>query len=402
MMNSKRIIFHVDVNSAFLSWESVYRIKHEMETVDLRTIPSAVGGDKSKRHGIVLAKSEPAKKYGIKTAETLNDALKKCPQLVIVPPRHALYQTYSAAFLKILSEYSSNVEQYSIDEAFMDMSNSILLFGSPVVAATLIKDRIYRELGFTVNIGISTNKLLAKMASDFEKPNLVHPLFPEEIQKKMWPLPVRDLFFVGKATTRKLNTLGIFTIGDLAESEPDILVSHLGKLGRLIYEYANGIDATPISRQRSGYKGYGNSTTIDHDVTDSKEAKKILLSLCETVCSRLRKDSVMIYVISVSIKDCFLHSGSHQKTLPFPTNSASELHHHVCALFDEYWDGTPIRLLGVHTSKVTKEDCHQLNLFDMDSYNRQQNLEKTIDQIRHKFGEASVIRASFLGKDEKH
>ena len=399
---SQKIIFHIDVNSAFLSWEAVFRLKHKMEDVDLRTIPSAVGGSKEKRHGIILAKSEPAKRFGVKTAETLSDATRKCPNLVIVPPRFDLYEKSSAAFMSILREYTPHVEQYSIDEAFMDMTDSVYLFGSPIVVANLIKDRIYTELGFTVNVGVSSNKLLAKMASDFKKPNLVHTLFPEEIETKMWPLPVEDLFFVGRATKKKLNTLGLFTIGDLANADLSIIKSHLGKHGELIHNYANGIDVGNVITHAPANKGYGNSTTIDHDVTDPGEAKQILLSLCETVCSRLRADSVLICVACVSIKNCYLTSGSHQKTLMSPTNVVSELHRHICQLFDEYWDGTPIRQLGVHTSKITTNENQQLNLFDMDLFIRQGNLEKTVDQIRNKFGNDSIVRATFLNNDTHH
>lgn len=402
MIPIEPIIFHIDVNSAFLSWEAVYRLKHRMEKLDLRTIPSAVGGDKEKRHGIILAKSEPAKRYGIKTAETLNDALKKCPELVIVPPRYDLYERCSKAFMDILHEYSPKVEQYSIDEAFVDMTNSTSLFGSPVVIANIIKNRIRDELGFTVNIGIAPNKLLAKMASDFRKPDLVHTLFDWEIPTKMWPLPVGDLFFVGRATTKKLNNLGINTIGDLAKSDLSIIRSHLGKHGELIHNYANGIDASPVIQEAPANKGYGNSITIDHDVTDAAEAKRILLSLCETVCSRLRKDSVQITVAAVSIKNCYLAGGSHQKTLLSPTNVVSELHKHACELFDEFWDGSPIRQLGVHTSHVVKGGSQQLNLFDMDTFVRQGALEKTIDKIREKYGENSVMRASFVKGNVSH
>jgi len=397
-----KLIFHIDVNSAFLSWEAVFRLKHMMETVDLRTIPSAVGGSREKRHGIILAKSEPAKRFGVKTAETLSDAQKKCPDLLIVPPRYDLYQKCSQAFMDILREYTPHVEQYSIDEAFMDMTESVYLFGSPIVTANLIKDRIYTELGFTVNVGVSTNKLLAKMASDFKKPNLVHTLFPEEIESKMWPLPVEDLFFVGRATKKKLNTLGLFTIGDLAKADLSIIKSHLGKHGEVIYNYANGNDASNVIQHAPANKGYGNSITIDHDVMDPLEAKQVLLSLCETVCSRLRADSVMISVVAVSIKNCYLASGSHQKTLFSPTNVVSELHRHVCELFDEYWDNTPIRQLGVHTSKITSQENQQLNLFDMDLFIRQGNVEKTVDQIRTKFGNDSIMRASFLKSDKDH
>ena len=209
---SGSMVFHIDVNSAFLSWEAVYRVQYLGGNLDLRTIPSAVGGDISKRHGIILAKSIPAKKYNIQTGEPVVDALRKYPDLVLVPPNYELYEKNSKAFMAILRKYSDKVEQYSIDEAFMDMTGTQILFGAPVIAANAIKDEIYQTLGFTVNVSVSTNKLLAKMASDFKKPNLVHTLFPHEIEKEMWPLPVRDLFFVGGASEKKLHSLGIRTI----------------------------------------------------------------------------------------------------------------------------------------------------------------------------------------------
>lgn len=390
------IIFHIDVNNAFLSWEAVYRLEHLHEPIDLRQIPSAISGSKEQRHGIILAKSLPAKKYGIKTAQTIHDALTRCPQLLLVPPRHDLYETCSQAFMDILREYSPSVEPYSIDEAFMDMTGTYPLFGSPMAAAHLIKERIKTELGFTVNIGVSSNKILAKMASDFQKPDFVHSLFPEDISNKMWPLPVEELFFVGKSTAKKLKNLGIHTIGQLAHGDPLILKDHLGKHGLLIYDYANGIDSSPVCNIRPANKGYGNSHTINHDVTQPDEAKKYLLSLCETVCTRLRKDDVMIQVVSISIRDCFLNHYSHQTTLLSPTNTTTELHNHICKLFDQCWDGIPIRQLGVHTSKVTKEVATQLNFFDMDKYIRQNKVETAIDSIRQRYGDNSVIRASFM------
>ena len=252
-----KIIFHVDVNSAFLSWEAVYRSKILSETLDLREIPSAVGGDVEKRHGIILAKSQPAKKYNIQTGESIREALNKCPDLTLVPPHYDLYEKSSKAFIEILREYSSCVEQYSIDEAYCDMTGTEYLFGTPVVAATMIKDRIHRELGFTVNIGISNNKLLAKMAGDFKKPNLVHTLFPEEIEK-MWRLPVSDLFYVGRATTKALLKLGIQTIGDLAKADVNLLRSHLKSHGEVIWCFANGIDVSTVEPQPIANKGYGN------------------------------------------------------------------------------------------------------------------------------------------------
>lgn len=400
MKQVESIIFHIDVNSAFLSWEAVYRLQHGEGDVDLRTIPSAIGGDKESRHGIILAKSESAKRFGVVTAEPVGNALKKCPNLIIVPPRFDFYQKCSTAFLSILREYSPDVEQYSIDEAFVDMTHCESLIGSPEDVAHAIKNRIHRELGFTVNIGIAHNKLLAKMASDFKKPNLVHTLYEWEIASKMWPLPVEDLFFVGKATAKKLHNLGIRTIGELSKTDVSILTSHLGKHGALIHQFANGIDTSSVMTKSSSRKGYGNSTTISYDVTDSKEAKKILLSLCETICRRLRRDSVSIYVVSVTIKNCYLESTSHQKTLLSPTNVVRELYQSVCELFDELWDESPIRLLGVQTSRVTRCENQQLTLFSMESFNRDKKLEKSLDQIRDKFGDQSIMRASFIRQED--
>lgn len=417
------VIFHIDVNNAYLSWEAVYRIKELNETLDLRDIPSVVGGSEKSRHGIVLAKSMPAKAYGIKTAETLAEARKKCPGIQIVPPRHHLYKIFSNELICYLKSLTPVVEQYSIDEAFADMTGCPLLADhSPVESAELVREEIFRRFGYTVNIGVSTNKLLAKMASDFEKPNKVHSLFPEEIKEKMWCLPVRDLFFVGGASARKLYNLGIRTIGELACSDKDILRSHMGKHGELIHDYANGIDHSPVLSEQAENKGYGNSTTLPKDITDSSEAKKILLKLCESVGSRLRADDFMAQVVAVSVKDNEFHHGSHQCTMLSATNVTSELYHYVCQLFDEYWDGAPIRQLGVSTSKLTKETARQLNLMDNDFYmnnstagshlpnihtphppvpnddfyERQGKMEKAVDEIRKKFGDDAIFRASSL------
>ena len=251
--------------------------------LDIREVPSAVGGDMALRHGIILAKSIPAKKYGIKTGEAIWEAQRKCPDLILVPPNYNLYEQCSRAFMEILREYSDVVEQYSIDEAFLDMSSSCHLFGDAEEVAAQIKDRIRDELGFTVNVGVSSNKLLAKMASDFQKPNRVHTLYPEEIRHKMWPLPVSGLFFVGRATIKKLFSLGIKTIGELAAVDPAWLKSILKKQGEIVWGFANGIDLSPVLDQPAANNGYGNSTTTPYDVTDIPTADKVLLALAETV-----------------------------------------------------------------------------------------------------------------------
>lgn len=396
----KPIIFHIDVNSAFLSWEATYRMKELGDTEDLRLIPSAVGGSEESRHGIVLAKSESAKKYGVTTGEPLVDARRKCPGLKTVPTNFPIYVKYSNAMMKILEDYSPDIEQYSIDESFVDMTGMEKLFGDPIQAAHTIKDRIYQELGFTVNIGISTNKLLAKMASDFKKPNLVHTLFPEEVPTKMWPLPVSELFFVGRQTAKRLHALGIFTIGDLANTDKKIILDNLKGHGEVIWEFANGIgdsmeDVASRSRKPAN-KGYSNETTIAFDVTDANLAKEILLSLTETVATRIRADKSYISVVSVYFVDNEFKHTSRQMTLDSATNVTNEIYHHVCNLFDQLWNGNPIRLLGVQTSKATTETHRQYSLFETQNVEKLSKLDSAIDAIRNKYGEDSVMRASFV------
>lgn len=423
------VIFHIDVNNAFLSWDAVYRLTELNESLDLRDIPAVIGGDEAKRHGIVLAKSTPAKAYGIRTAETLAEARKKCPNITIVPPRHHIYKKFSSELITHLQTLTPVVEQYSIDEAFADMTGCPLLADrSPVEAANLIREDIYRRFGYTVNIGVSSNKVLAKMASDFEKPDKVHSLFPHEIEEKMWPLPVSDLFLVGRASTKKLYNLGIRTIGELARSDKAIIRSHMGKHGELIHDYANGIDPSPVLREQPESKGYGNSTTLPRDVTDAEEAKHSIRNLCDSVGSRLRADDFSAQVIAVTIKDNRFRHVSHQCTMPAATNVAGELYHYACALFDEAWDGSPIRLLGVTATKLTRESSRQLSLLDRDFYVQQGNvpsvseaklaredsrqpslldrdfyvrqgkMEHTIDEIRKKYGHNAIFRASNLEK----
>lgn len=399
----EKIIFHIDVNSAFLSWEAVFRLKHLLAKDDLREIPSAVGGDISQRHGIILAKSIPAKKFKIKTGESIPEALKKCPNLILVPPNYNLYEQSSKAFLNILYEYTPVVEQYSIDEAFMDMTGTQSLWGEPVAVANKIKDRIREELGFTVNIGVSTNKLLAKMAGDFRKPDLVHTLFPDEISNKMWVLPVADLFFVGRATNKKLLNLGITTIGKLAHADLDMLRCHFKKHGEVIWAFANGIDTSIVEETRPDNKGYGNSTTISFDARDTETAKKVLLSLAETVGTRLRSDWVKAGVVSVGIKDFEFHYVGHQMVLDTPTNITAEIYRYACKLFDELWDGSPIRHLGIHTSRIVSgDDPRQLSFLNCFDYEKQEKLDTAIDSIRLKYGIDAVKRASFIRSPIDH
>lgn len=398
-----RTIFHVDVNSAFLSWEAVYRLHHLGGTVDLREQVSAVGGDMAMRHGIILAKSIPAKKYGIKTGETILEARQKCPQLLLVPPNYNLYEKCSAAFLEILRQYSPVVEQYSIDEAFVDMTDSLSLWGAAEETANRIREQIKSELGFTANIGVSENKLLAKMASDFRKPNRVHTLWKKEVPIKMWPLPVSDLFFVGRATFKKLYMLGIYTIGDLAAADPLMLKSHLKKHGEVIWGFANGRDVSVVQPDPPENKGYGNSTTIAFDVTDAATAKLVLLALSETVGKRLRAAGVRAEVIAVGIKTFDLGYASHQMTMETATDITIEIHRYACRLFDELWDGRPIRHLGIHTSRVRDGmNMRQMDMFDTRDYDRIHKMDQTVDEIRRRYGNDSIMRASFLRSPIDH
>jgi len=391
-----RLIFHIDANSAYLSWEAAYRLQ-QGEQLDLRTVPSVIGGDEQSRHGIVLTKSIPAKKFDIHTGETLYNARAKCPGLVIVPPRYWLYMKCSAAMHQIFQEYTPKIQRFSVDESFLDFSNMEHLYPDYMELAETIKARIKNELGFTVNIGISNNKLLAKVASDFRKPDNIHTLFPNEINTKMWPLPVEDLFMVGRATAPKLHGLNINTIGELANYNLDILKNKLKSHGQVIWNYANGIECSEV--RKSNYiemKGIGNSTTIAFDVEDSDTAHKVLLSLCETVSMRLRDSRNCCTVVSISVRGSDMIFYSRQKKLIVATDSTRRIHEIACYLFDNVWKGNPIRHLGVHITDFCGNDFYQCSLLDIFDYEKDSKLNKAIDEIRLKYGSKAVVRSCFL------
>ncbi len=398
-------IFHIDANSAFLSWSAAYRVAVLGEKTDLRLIPSIVGGDQEKRHGIVLAKSTPAKKYDIKTGEAIVTARQKCPGLVVIPPDYGLYVSASRAFVGKLRQYTDQVIQYSIDEAWAVFDGYEKLYGQGqmVSFAHALKDEIKEELGFTVNIGISTNFLLSKMAGDFSKPDKVHTLFPEEIEKKMWPLPVSELFFVGKATTAKLHKLGIYAIGELAQADEEMIRAHLKTPGKIIQGYARGEDLQPYMFNHEANKGYGNSLTAPMDIVTEEYAQHLMLSLCETVGMRLRNDNVKVSVISVHITTCEFQHTNKQMQLLTPTDVTEEIYAAACLIFKKLWDGkVPIRQIGVHASKVESDAGRQYNLFDMQKYDRLEKLNRTIDKIRGKYGEDAIFRAGFLKSNVTH
>lgn len=406
----QRIIFHIDVNSAYLSWTATELLENGSD-LDIRTIPAIIGGDKESRHGIVLAKSVPAKKYGITTGEPVVNALRKCPNLHMEPPNHRMYHEKSQKLMEFLRTYTPDIEQVSVDECYMDFTGIAHRFHSPVDAAMEIKDKVYSKFGFTVNVGISSNKLLAKMASDFEKPNKVHTLFPEEIQSKMWPLPMRELFMAGRSSVETLKKLEIITIGDLAQADPKLIELHLKKHGRMLWEFANGRGDSQVQTVEQAAKGIGNSTTLAKDAVTEKEARKVLLRLAESVGGRLRKAGQKAGMVSVEIKYSDFTAASHQKQIEKSSNADTVIYETACDLFEELWDKAPIRLLGIRTSKLEDEgEPEQLSLFDLDfSSVRQDNRRKeklqklgyAMDAIRQRYGQDAVMRGSTLEEIEK-
>ncbi|MCM1189693.1 MAG: DNA polymerase IV [bacterium] len=392
------IIFHIDVNSAFLSWSALALLEAGGET-DLRLIPSIVGGDISTRHGVVLAKSIPAKQYGIVTGEPVASAFRKCPTLVTTPPDHNLYRERSRRLMEYLTGICPETEQVSIDECYMNYSPIASKYTSPEQAAAIIRDSVFEKFGFTVNIGISDRKVLAKMASDFEKPNRVHTLYCREIQDKLWPLPISRLFLCGRSSVDTLKKLGILTVGDLARTDPGILKAHLKSHGLMLWRYANGEDDSAVIPQPSEAKGIGNSTTLAADAVTREDAARILLRLSESVGKRLRASRYKAGLVCTEIKYSTFRSVSHQTVLDTPISSTDEIYRTACALFDELWDGSPVRLLGIRTGKLTlKDEPVQLSLFDYDAsrFEKQRKLDAALDQIRGKYGQDAIKRGSLL------
>ncbi len=392
----ERIIFHIDVNSAYLSWSAVEKLKNG-ETLDIRTIPAIIGGDTKSRHGIVLAKSVPAKAYDIHTAEPVAQARRKCPNLVIIPPDHALYKRYSKKLMDLLHTYTPDIEQLSIDECFLDFTPIASLYESPLAAARQIKEEIKSRFGFTVNIGIAPNKVLAKMASDFTKPDRIHTLFYDEIPVKMWPLPVDDLYMVGRSSASRLKSLGIRTIGELAHTDKDYLQQEFKSHGITMWEYANGIGSDTLHPQAREAKGVGNSVTLSCDISQAEEIKRVLLSLSEKVSVRLRKAHQLAQTVTVEIKYSDFTSCSHQSAFFTPTNTTNEIYTASCQLFFELWNKHPIRLLGIRTAKLVSEDApQQMSIFDLVPDEKQQRLDAAVDSIRNRFGKDSIVRGSML------
>ena len=391
-----RLVFHVDVNSAFLSWEAARRVANGEP--DIRLIPSAIGGDREKRTGVVLAKSIPAKKFGIKTGEPIGMALRKCPDLFLARPDFRLYEANSKKFMDICREYAPVVEKASIDECYLDFTGTHRIYPDPIALAHTIKNRIRDELGFTVNVGIGSNKLLAKMASDFEKPDKVHTLLFSEMPTKMWPLPVGELFTVGGATADKLRHAKIMTIGDLAHTDLARVQKIVGmKMGKHIHDYANGIDPSPVLAEPEEAKGYSISTTLEEDVKKATQAYPVLLALADSVTARIRSDGAKAYCVAVSIRDNSFKTRSHQRSLMNPTDISKEVYEISKELFDELWDGaTPLRLLGIALTNITREEVAQFSLFPDEAREKAKKLDKAKDALNAKFGSATIVRGSSI------
>ena len=394
----RKLIFHIDVNSAYLSWEAARRVANGEP--DLRLIPSAIGGDPEKRTGVILAKSIPAKKFKVTTGEPVAMALRKCPDLVLARPDFKLYVKNSRAFIAVCKKYAPVVEQVFIDECFCDFDNTERIYPDPLELAYRIKDEIRDTLGFTVNVGISENKLLAKMASDFEKPDKVHTLYPSEIPEKMWPLPVGELFTVGKATAERLRKARIETIGDLAHTDPAVLEKMFGqKMGSHLHRYANGISNSPVLAEPEEAKGYSISTTLEDDVETQEAADHILLALADSVSARMRADGAKAFCVAVTIRSNDFKNKSHQQKLKEPTDGTNEIYQLAKQLFSELWNGkTPLRLLGIALTDLTREDFVQTSLFaDADERKtKSKQLDKTVDALRSKYGRSAVQRGALL------
>jgi len=396
-------ILHIDANSAFLSWTSAWLLENG-ETLDLRTVPSAIAGNPKNRHGIILAKSIPTKKYGIKTGQPLYEAISLCPDILIYPPNFDLYISCSEAMLSIISEYSSKVERYSVDECFLDYVGSEKLFGNSIKVGNEIRKRIEKELGFTVNVGIGDNKLLAKMAGQLEKPNMTHTIFREEIREKLWPLSVGKLFMVGRATERKLKKININTIGELANTDMLFLKAMLKSQGILIWNYANGIDNTKvIPNNEILRKGISNSMTIKYDVYEKEEVYMYLLSLAERVSLRLRNQGFKTSLIGIRIRNSELIGYTHQMRLNLYIDSTSNIYEYACMLFDHAWKGEPVRQLGISLSELCKNDNYQISIYEKlnISYEKNQKADFIVDEIRDKFGETSIYRGTFANTNIK-
>ena len=395
----ERQIMHIDVNNAFLSWYAIWRLKNG-ETEDIREIPAIIGGDETRRAGIVLAKSNLAKQFGIVTGETIYQAKKKCPNIKVFQGDYKVYSEYSNKLYNLLLEYTDKIERFSIDECFLDMTG-YLMKNSLEGKAEEIQKRVNEELGFTVNIGLSSNKLLAKMASDFEKPNKIHTLYPNEIETKMWNLPVGELFMLGRKSVPKLNNMHIKTIGDLAKFDLNKLIKIFGKHGKLMWEYANGIDISEVIYKYEAPKSISNSTTLSKDIEGLDKLNEVLLTLAEYVSYRLRKYNMVGKVVNVGLRTNEFKDFSHQKKLDIATSNTKNIYIKAKELLKEMYKGEAIRLVSLKVDNLCNKCETQISLFDIDKNKKQEKLDETLDKLKEKYGYSSITRAGKLGSEKQ-
>ncbi len=392
-MNEERTILHVDLNNFYASVECLY-------DTTLSEKPMAVGGNEKARHGIILAKNDIAKAFGVKTGEPLWQARKKCPELIFVKPHHDRYLNYSRMARSIYEEYTAQVESFGLDECWLDVTHSKALHGNGKQIADEIRRRIKEELGLTVSVGVSFNKVFAKLGSDLKKPDATTVIAKDSFKRIVWPLPVGALLFVGRATQKSLREIGITTIGDLAQANPTMLSHKFGKNGRMLYNYANGFEDAPVSETTSQreIKSIGNSFTFPRDLITDDDVKIPLYVLCESVAERLREHGFKCQTAQLSIKDNTLFQYERQIPLDIPTNSAKELFEKTFSLFkSHHLSKTPIRSMGVRALKLEPFSCTQLAFLpEIQKVQNEEAREQVIDAIRHKYGHFSVQRGIML------
>lgn len=389
---------HIDVNNAFLSWTAVNLLNNGSK-YDIRNSYAVIGGDENSRKGVVLAKSNPAKKLGIVTGETLYSARKKCPVLKTYPMNYSFYQEMSNKLFDIIRKYTPDIEIASIDECYLEYTGIKKIYGDPLEFAIKLQKEINETLKFTVNIGIANNKLCAKMASDFSKPNKIHTLFDEEIKTKMWPLPINDLFGVGKKSTEKLLKLNIKTIGDLATTSPEKLRPYFKNMSNNLIESANGINNDRVISEEVICKGISNEITLQKDINNKVELYEHLLFLSNKVGLRIRKQNRYAYVVAVIIKDKYFKRKTHQKKLLNPINSSGDIFETSKKILNEMWNDDSVRLIGIRLDNLVQNYNYQKSLFENEEkINKNSNLDKTLDKLKEKYGDKIIENADLKKK----
>lgn len=385
-----RVILHCDLNSFYASVECLHHPEY-------RNVPMAVGGDVEKRHGIILAKNQLAKKAGVTTGEALWQARQKCPNLVLVKPNFTQYLRFSRMVRAIYADYSDKIESFGIDEVWIDVTESLHLFGTPQELADAIRERVKTELGVTVSVGVSFNKVFAKLGSDYKKPDATTVITRDNMSQIVWPLPIEDLLYVGRATAQKLHLLGIYTIGDCACTDVNTLKRRLGKWGEYLWRFSNGMDNSPVNVQyyEPQVKSIGNSTTCPRDLRDLQDVKIVTYILCESVAARLKEAKLVAQVISVGVRDVNLNSFTRQIKLSAPTHLSDDIAAAAMDLFEKNVDfSTPLRSIGVKASDLSVMELPtQLDLFtDQVAHQKSLDLENTLGVIRERYGFDSVQR----------